>query len=161
MRIGFIGVGNIGNPMAGQLLAAGHSLVVHDLRREAGSNLVAAGATWAESPCAAAAQSEIVATCLPGPAEREAVTLGSGGILESLAAGAVYIDPTANAPLLVRKVDAVVRARGAAMLDAPVSGGMEGARTRDLLVMVGGDRSIFERVRPVLDAVAARIIYTG
>jgi 3-hydroxyisobutyrate dehydrogenase len=81
--------------------------------------------------------------------------------LEGLAAGAVYIDHTTNSPLLVRQVDAALRARGAAMLDAPVSGGMEGARTRDLLVMVGGERAVFERARPVLDAVAARVIYTG
>jgi 3-hydroxyisobutyrate dehydrogenase len=73
----------------------------------------------------------------------------------------VYIDHTTNSPLLVRQVDAALRARGAAMLDAPVSGGMEGARTRDLLVMVGGERAVFERARPVLDAVAARVIYTG
>jgi 3-hydroxyisobutyrate dehydrogenase len=161
MRIGFIGVGNIGNPMAGQLLAAGHSLVVHDLRREAAANLLAAGAVWAESPRAAAAQCEMIATCLPGPREMETVTLGPDGVLEGLAAGAVYVDHTTNSPLLVRQVDAAVRARGAAMLDAPVSGGMEGARTRDLLVMVGGERAVFERVRPVLDALAARVIYTG
>jgi 3-hydroxyisobutyrate dehydrogenase-like beta-hydroxyacid dehydrogenase len=161
MRIGFIGVGNMGHAMAGHLLAAGHSLVVHDLRREAAATLLAAGAAWAESPRAAAAHSEIVATCLPGPSEMEAVALGPDGILEGLAAGAVYIDHTTNSPRLIRQIDAVVRARGAAMLDAPVSGGMEGARTRDLLVMVGGDGAVFERVRPVLDALAARVIYTG
>src|SRR5262250_2004272 len=161
MRIAFIGVGNIGNPMAGHLLAAGHSLVVHDLRREAAADLLAAGAAWADSPRAAATECDVLATCLPGPSEMEAVTLGPGGILETLAAGAVYIDHTTNSPLLVRQVDAAVRARGAAMLDAPVSGGMEGAQTRDLLVMVGGERAVFERARPVLDAVAARVIYTG
>lgn len=161
MRIGFVGVGNIGNPMAGQLLAAGHSLVVHDVRREAAANLLAGGAAWADSPRALAAQCEMVATCLPGPAEMEPVTLGPGGILEGLAAGAVYVDHTTNSPLLVRRVDEAVRARGAAMLDAPVSGGMEGARTRDLLVMVGGDRAVFERARPVLDALATRVVYTG
>jgi 3-hydroxyisobutyrate dehydrogenase-like beta-hydroxyacid dehydrogenase len=161
MRIGFIGVGNIGNPMAGHLLAAGHSLVVHDLRREAAANLLAAGAAWADSPRAAAAKCDVIATCLPGPSEMEAVTRGPGGILEALSADAVYIDHTTNSPLLVRQVDTAVRARGAAMLDAPVSGGMEGARTRDLLVMVGGERAVFERARPVLDAVATRVIYTG
>jgi len=161
VRIGVIGVGNIGNPMAGQLLAAGHALVVHDVRRDAAANLLAGGAAWAESPRAAAAECEIVTTCLPGPKEMEAVTFGAGGILESLPPGAVYVDHTTNAPLLVRKVEAAVRARGAAMLDAPVSGGMEGAKTRDLLVMVGGERAVFERVRPVLDAIASRVMYTG
>ena len=161
MRIGFIGVGNIGNPMAGQLLAAGHSLVVYDVRRDAAANLLAAGATWADSPRAAAVQSEIVATCLPGPSEMESVALGPDGILEGLAPDTLYVDHTTNSPLLVRKVEAAVRARGAAMLDAPVSGGMEGAKTRDLLVMVGGERTVFERARAVLDALAERVIYTG
>jgi 3-hydroxyisobutyrate dehydrogenase len=161
MRIGFIGVGNIGRPMAGQLLAAGHSLTVHDLRREAAAGLLAAGATWADSPAEVAARSEVLASCLPGPAEMEKVCLGRGGILETVGPGTLYIDHTTNSPLLVRRVQATLAAHDVAMLDAPVSGGMEGAQTRDLLVMVGGDRAVFERARPVLDALAKRVLYTG
>jgi 3-hydroxyisobutyrate dehydrogenase len=161
MRIGFIGVGNIGEQMAGQLLAAGHALVVHDVRREAAAELLAAGAAWAESPADLATRSEVVATCLPGPAEMEAVCLGSRGLLEGIAPGALYVDHTTNSPLLVRRVQATLADKGVGMLDAPVSGGMEGARTRDLLVMVGGERAVFERARPVLDAVARRVLYTG
>jgi 3-hydroxyisobutyrate dehydrogenase len=161
MRIGFIGVGNIGRPMAGQLLAAGHSLTVHDLRREAAAGLLAAGATWADSPAEVAARAEVLASCLPGPAEMEKVCLGRGGILETVGPGTLYIDHTTNSPLLVRRVQATLAAHDVAMLDAPVSGGMEGAQTRDLLVMVGGDRAVFERARPVLDALAKRVLYTG
>ena len=161
MRIGFIGIGNIGRPMAGQLLAAGHSLTVHDVRPDAATGLVAAGASWADTPGGVAAQSEVVATCLPGPAEMQEVCLGAGGILETIKPGTLYIDHTTNSPLLVRRVYATLGAKDVAMLDAPVSGGMEGAQTRDLLVMVGGDRAVFERARPLLDALAKRVLYTG
>jgi len=167
MKIGFIGVGNIGAPIAGQLLKAGHALVVHDLRRAAADELLAAGAKWSDSPAALAAECEVVATCLPGPAEMEEVCLGPGGaggpggIVEHFKPGALYIDHTTNAPALVRRVHAMLAAKGVAMLDAPVSGGMEGARTRDLLAMVGGEPEVFERARPLLDAVAKRVIYTG
>ncbi|HEV8439619.1 MAG TPA: NAD(P)-dependent oxidoreductase [Methylomirabilota bacterium] len=161
MRIGFIGVGSIGRPMAGQLLAAGHALTVHDARREAAAELLAGGAVWAESPAETAAQCEMVATCLPGPAEMEQVCLGPRGIVAAIGDGALYVDHTTNSPLLVRRVHALLSGRRVAMLDAPVSGGTEGARTRDLLVMAGGERAAFERARPLLDAIAKRVLYTG
>lgn len=161
MKIAFVGVGNIGRPMAEHLRAAGHDVVVYDVRREAAASLVSAGAGWAESPRAAATGCAIVATCLPGPAEMEGVTLGPDGILDSIAPGAVYVDHTTNAPALVRTIHDRFAAKGVAMLDAPVSGGAEGAASRDLLIMVGGEREVFERVRPLLDTMAKRVLYTG
>ena len=161
MKIGFIGVGNIGAPIAGQLLAAGHALLVYDVRRDAADTLVAAGALWSHSPVALAAECDVVATCLPGPVEMGLVCFGEGGLVDHLRPGALYIDHTTNAPALVRAVHAALAEKGVAMLDAPVSGGMEGAGTRDLLVMAGGDEAAFERGRPLLDAVAKRVIYTG
>jgi len=161
MNVGFIGVGNIGTPIAGQLLKAGYALVVHDLRPEAADALLEAGAEWSDSPAALAAECEVVVTCLPGPVEMEQVCLGPGGIVGHLKPGTLYIDHTTNLPALVRRVHEILGARDVAMLDAPVSGGMEGARTRDLLVMAGGDREALERAHPLLDAVAKRVIYTG
>jgi 3-hydroxyisobutyrate dehydrogenase-like beta-hydroxyacid dehydrogenase len=161
MNIGFIGVGNIGAPIAGQLLKAGHALAVHDLRPEAAAGLVGAGATWAVSPAAIAADCEVVVTCLPGPREMEAVCLGAGDLVASLKRGALYVDHTTNAPALVRRVHAMLAKRGVAMVDAPVSGGMEGAQTRDLLAMAGGDPADFARAQPLLDAIAKRVMYTG
>jgi 3-hydroxyisobutyrate dehydrogenase len=161
MRIGFIGVGNIGRPMAAQLLAAGYAVTVHDARREAARELVAAGAAWADSPAAVASTCEVTATCLPGPTEMEQVCLEAGGLLEGIEPGALYIDHTTNSPLLARRVHGLLAAKRVDMLDAPVSGGMEGAQTRDLLVMVGGERAVFDRARPVLDAIAKRVLYTG
>jgi 3-hydroxyisobutyrate dehydrogenase len=161
MKIGFIGTGNIGAPIAGQLLKAGHTLLVHDRRREAADALVAAGAQWCDTPAVLAAGCEVVTTCLPGPPEMESVCLGSGGLVAHLKPGALYIDHTTNAPALVRRVHALLAENGVAMVDAPVSGGMEGAQTRDLLVMAGGAPEAFERARPLLEAVAKRVIHTG
>ena len=161
MKVGFIGVGNIGAPIAAQFLKAGHALVVHDLRREAANKLLAAGATWSDTLAALVAECEVVATCLPGPVEMEQVCLGPGGIVGLIKPGTLYIDHTTNSPALVRRVHAMLAAKAVAMLDAPVSGGMEGAQTRDLLVMVGGEPAMFERARPLLDAIAKRVLYTG
>jgi 3-hydroxyisobutyrate dehydrogenase-like beta-hydroxyacid dehydrogenase len=161
MKIGFIGVGNIGAPIAGQLLKAGYPLLAHDIRRSNAEKLLAAGAIWADAPAALAAECDVVATCLPGPTEMEAVCLGPAGIAAHLKPGALYIDHTTNAPSLVRRVHSLLARRNIAMLDAPVSGGMEGAQTRDLLVMAGGDDAAFACARPLLDAIAKRVIHTG
>ena len=143
MKIGFIGTGNIGAPIAGQLLKAGHTLVVHDIKPEAANALLAAGAVWSGSAAALAADCEVVATCLPGPVEMEQVCLGPRGLVTHLKPGGLYIDHTTNSPALVRRIYAMLAEKGVAMLDAPVSGGMEGARTRDLLVMAGGEPAAF------------------
>jgi 3-hydroxyisobutyrate dehydrogenase-like beta-hydroxyacid dehydrogenase len=161
MTVGFIGTGNIGAPIAGQLLKAGHGLVVHDVRRAAAETLLAQGARWAPSPAAVADECDIVATCLPGPAEMEQVCLGPQGLVARLRPGALYIDHTTNAPSLARRVHAALAARNVQMLDAPVSGGREGAETRDLLIMAGGEAAAFARARPLFDAVAQRVMHTG
>jgi 3-hydroxyisobutyrate dehydrogenase len=161
MKIGFIGVGNIGAPIAGQLLKAGYELVIHDRRREAAAALLAAGAAWADTPAVLAAGCEVVCTCLPGPKEMEEVCLGEGALVVSLRPGALYIDHTTNAPALVRRVHTLLAEKGVGMVDAPVSGGMEGAQTRDLLAMAGGEPADFARAKPLLDAIAKRVMYTG
>jgi len=147
--------------MAGQLLRAGHQLTVHDVRAERAAPLVAAGAKWAASPAALAAACEVVATCLPGPVEMEQVVLGPQGVIEGIRPGALFVDHTTNSPLLIRRVHDALGARHVDVLDAPVSGGTEGAETRDLLVMVGGDPAVFERARPLLDALALRVRHVG
>ena len=138
MRVGFIGVGNIGYPMADKILSAGFDLVVHDIRQEAADPLLSQGAEWAESPQDLAKQCEIVCACLPGPTEMREVVLGERGMINGLAKGSIFVDHTTNSPLLVREISEVLSGRGVAMLDAPVSGGMEGAQTRDLTMLVGG-----------------------
>ena len=161
MRVGFIGIGNIGKPMAEQVVRAGHELVVHDLNRDAAESLVAEGAVWAESPSEVAAECDVVCTCLPGPNEVEPLVLSGGGIAASIRPGSVYVDHTTNAPSLVRRISDLLATKGVDTLDAPVSGGMEGARTRDLVMLVGGDAAVVEKVRPVLDSMAKTVMHVG
>jgi 3-hydroxyisobutyrate dehydrogenase len=161
MRIGFIGLGTMGQHMAMNLLQAGHALVVNDLRREAAKPPLAAGATWADTPRQAATSSEVVFTSLPGPLEVEAVALGHEGLLAGMAAGTAYFDLTTNSPTLVRRLHAQFSERGVAVLDAPVSGGPRGARTRKLALWVGGDEAVFQRYQAVLDAIGDQARYVG
>ena len=161
MRVGFIGTGSIGQPMAGQVLAASFSLVVHDINRDATAPLLDAGAEWADSPRAVAEQCEIVCTCLPGPPEFQEVVYGANGILEGVGAGSVLVDHTTNSPELVRETHRRLERAGVSMLDAPVSGGAEGARTRDLTMLVGGYSDTLDRCRAVLDAIAKTVMHVG
>ncbi|HEY2485345.1 MAG TPA: NAD(P)-dependent oxidoreductase [Candidatus Binataceae bacterium] len=161
MRIGFIGLGNMGGPMALNMIKSGHSLTVYDIRRAVADPHLAAGARWADSPAAVAAESEVVFTSLPGPKEVEEVAVGEGGILTKLARGAVYADLSTNSPTVIRRIGAAFKARGIEVLDAPVSGGIPGARNATLAVMVGGDRAAFERIKPALDAIGDKVSYIG
>src|SRR5271170_6126357 len=161
MRVGFIGLGNMGGPMALNMIKAGHTLTVYDVRHEAAEPHLAAGAQWADSPASLAAQSEVVVTSLPGPKEVEAVALGEGGILSKLPRGSVYADLSTNSPTLIRHLHATFKAKGIDLLDAPVSGGVPGARNATLAVMVGGSKETFERIKLVLDAIGDKVSYIG
>ena len=157
MRLGFVGTGTMGAPMAGCLIDAGHQLTVYDVRVDATAALCARGARSAEDPAAVARESEVVFTSLPGPTEVELAALDPGsGILAGLPQGGAYIDLTTNAPAVVRRVAEACGARGVDMLDAPVSG-----RPPTMTVMVGGDEAVFARYRPLLAAMAGNIFYVG
>ena len=158
MRIGFIGVGTMGSSMALNLLAAGHQLTVHDVRREAAEPHIAKGAKWADTPAAVAEASDVVFTSLPGPKEVEAV---SEGLLGGMSKGAAWFDLSTNDPNVMRRLHATFQTRGLHVLDAPVSGGPKGARTRKLALWVGGDKGVFDRYKPVLDAIGDQAHYVG
>jgi 3-hydroxyisobutyrate dehydrogenase-like beta-hydroxyacid dehydrogenase len=161
MNVGFIGLGTMGTHMAMNALRGGHTLVVHDLRPPAAEPHLAAGAKWADTPREVARATDVVLTSLPGPPEVEAVALGEQGILAGASAGKVLVDLSTNSPTLVRRLHGIFAATGVHVLDAPVSGGPRGARTRKLALWVGGDRPIFDRVKPVLDAIGDQPIYIG
>ena len=161
MDIGFIGVGNMGAGMANNLLKAGHSLTIHELVRERATPLLEQGAKWADSPREVAEASEITFTSLPGPLEVEAVALGEGGVLEGSRPGTVYVDLSSNAVSVVRRLYDVFKAHGVDMLDAPVSGGVAGARSGRLAIMVGGDEAAYQRVKPALDGFGDNVVYCG
>jgi 2-hydroxy-3-oxopropionate reductase len=162
-NIGFIGLGVMGKPMAKHLVAAGHHLVVHNRSRGAVDELVAAGAAAAASPAEVAGKSTIVITMLPDTADVERVLTGPDGVLGALRAGAIVIDMSSISPAATRELARRVDARGATLLDAPVSGGEIGAKNATLSIMVGGDAVAFERVKPILALMgnAERIVHIG
>ena len=153
----------MGRPMAGHLLAAGHRLTVNNRTRAAADDLVVAGAQMRNTPADIAREADIVITMLPDTPDVESVIAGPGGVLEGLRAGAVVIDMSSISPAATRGLAARVAARGATMLDAPVSGGEIGAKNATLSIMVGGDANAFERVRPVLAHMGnpERIVHIG
>jgi 3-hydroxyisobutyrate dehydrogenase len=161
MKVGFIGLGIMGASMASNLMKAGHELVVHDIKRDAAAPHLKAGAVWADTPRQVAEATEVVLTSLPGPPEMESVALGENGLLSGMAKGKVYFDLTTNSPAVVRRVHEVFAKKGVHLLDAPVSGGPSGARTRKLALWVGGDEAVFLKYKPVLDAIGDQAVHVG
>ena len=151
----------MGASMAYNCLQGGNDMVVHDIRRESATPHLEAGATWADTPREVAESSEIVFTSLPGPTEVEAVALGEEGLLEGLSADKVYFDLSTSTPSMIRRIHEEASARGIHVLDAPVSGGPRGARSRNLAIWVGGDKEIFDRCKPVLDSNGDKAYYVG
>ena len=159
--VGFIGLGNMGMGMAANIQKADYPLVVYDVRQAATQPFVTAGARQAGSPAEVARMSDVVLTSLPGPREVEAVALGADGVLAGIREGGIYVDLSTSRPTLIRQIEPQFRAKGAHVLDAPVSGGKSGAASRNLAVMVGGEREIFERIKPLLDALGDKVFYAG
>ena len=159
--LGLIGLGIMGRPMARNLLAAGYSLVVHDMNRAAVDELVAAGATEGTSPRQVAQATDVLITMLPDSPQVREVYLGPDGAFEALRAGWLAIDMSSISPSTARELAALAAAGGAEMLDAPVSGGDKGAIAGTLSIMVGGTEAAFERAVPVLQAMGKTIVHVG
>jgi 3-hydroxyisobutyrate dehydrogenase-like beta-hydroxyacid dehydrogenase len=162
MKVGFIGLGTMGASMASNLQKkGGHELVVNDVRREAAAAHLAAGAVWADTPCQVAEAAHVVFTSLPGPVEVEAVAIGPKGLIEGMRPGGALFDLSTNSPTLVRRLEALFKDKGFHVLDAPVSGGPKGAKSGKLALWVGGDRQVYDRYKPVLDAIGDQPYYVG
>lgn len=159
--IGWIGLGNMGRNMAANLIAAGYPVTVNDLRAGAAAELVAQGASWADSPAAVARASRVTLAALPGPAEVEAVILGPGGVLEGASAGDLMVDTSTSTPSSIRRIAEAASARDVGILDAPVSGGVRGARKGTLTIMVGGDRDAFTTIEPILRVLGSNVFHMG
>ena len=159
--VGFIGLGNMGGGMSRNIQKAGYTMVVYDLREEVTKPLLEGGARLAGSPAEVARLSDVTFTSLPGPREVEAVATGPEGVLEGIQPGAIYVDLSTSRPTLIRQIEPQFRQKGAHVLDAPVSGGKSGAATRNLAVMVGGEREIYDRIKPLLDAFGDKVFYAG
>ncbi|MHC4416359.1 MAG: NAD(P)-dependent oxidoreductase [Planctomycetota bacterium] len=160
-RIGWIGTGVMGGPMAGHLLDAGHDLVVHNRTRPKAEPLLARGAVWADSPAAAADGAEVAFSMVGLPEDVEAVHLGPEGTLTSSRRPAVIVDMTTSRPSLAVRIHAEARSRGIQSVDAPVSGGDIGARQGTLSIMVGADPAAFDAVRPLLAPLGRSVVRQG
>ena len=161
MKIAWIGLGTMGEYMAGHLMDAGHELTVHNRTREREEALAARGAARAASPGAAAAGAELVCLCVADSPDVEAVVLGPGGIAEGLASGAVVLDCSTISPNTARRIATALAERGAGAVDAPVSGGSEGARKGQLTAFVGGDDAHVATARPALETFCKSITHLG
>jgi 3-hydroxyisobutyrate dehydrogenase len=161
MKLAFIGLGNMGGPMARNLLKAGHTVTVFDVVKSNVDALVAAGASAAGSAKHAAAEGEVVITMLPSSPHVKSVYLGDEGVLAGAAAGTTLIDSSTIDPATAREVAAAALARGFAMADAPVSGGTGGAEAGTLTFMVGAEPALFERIKPVLAHMGKNIVHCG
>jgi 2-hydroxy-3-oxopropionate reductase len=160
-RIGFIGLGIMGKPMALNLLRAGHSLVVHSRSRGPVDALVAAGAEAVTSPVDVARAAEVVITMLPDSPDVESVVVGENGIVHGVGDRSLVIDMSTINPLVSQRIGEILAERGARMLDAPVSGGEQGAIEGILSIMVGGADEDFARARPVFDVLGRTITHMG
>ncbi len=160
-RIGFIGVGAMGQPMARNLLNAGFPLAFCTSRDDAADALNAAGGTRVGDPVAVASSCDVLLTCLPADAQIEEVLLGPNSALDALRPGGTLIELSTASPGLMRRIGERAAAKGVAMLDAPVSGGVSGAENATLAIMVGGDADALNVSRPVLDAMGKNIYHVG
>src|SRR2546425_7316416 len=161
MRIGFIGLGNMGGPMALNLIKAGHALVVHDVRSELAKAYLERGAKAADNPRGAAQGAELILTSLPGPAEVESVALGERGVIHGAAKDAVYADLSTGSPRVMRTIHAAFKEKGIHVLDAPVSGGGGGAPRGAPQIMGGGGEAPLHPLQPVFEAMGDKVGHLG
>ena len=160
-KIGFIGLGIMGKPMAMNLIKAGHSLTVYDIRPQAVMEVVAAGAKEGKSSKDVAGQSDVVITMLPNSPDVKEAVLGGNGVLEGAKPGLILIDMSSIAPLAAKEVAAEAQEKGVEMLDAPVSGGEPKARDGTLSIMVGGKKEVFDRVEGILKCMGSSAVLVG
>ena len=161
MKVAFIGMGTMGAAMALNILKAGHAVTVHNRSREREEPVAQAGARRAGSPKEAAQGADIVITCVSDTPDVEAVVLGENGIIQGARTGAIVVDMSTISPSATRRIGAELAQKGIRMLDAPVSGGSEGAQKGTLTIMVGGDAADVANAMPVLAAMGKSITHVG
>ncbi len=161
MKIGFIGLGNVGAKLAGSIQRNGHALTVRDLDEAAARPFLEGGASWAESPRAMAERCDVVVTCLPSPAASAAVLEAEDGVLAGLSPGKIWAEMSTTDAAEVQRLGALVAAKGAEAMDCPVSGGCHRAATGNISIFAGGDRGTFERLLPLLTTLGRRVLHTG
>ena len=161
MKIGFVGLGNVGGKLAGNLLHNNYDLTVRDLDAELVKSFVDRGASQADSPKALAQEVDVIITCLPSPAASALVVEGPDGILEGISKGKIWMEMSTTDEAEIRRLSEMVIAKGAMSLESPVSGGCHRAATGNISIFCGGDRESFEKVLPLLTTLGRRVLHTG
>ena len=161
MKIGFIGLGNVGGKLAGSLIRNGYDVTVRDLDKTIAQPFIDNGASWADSPKTMAEHCDMIITCLPSPAACAAVMEAEDGILDGLSAGKVWAEMSTTDETEVKRLGALVASKGASAVDCPVSGGCHRAATGNISIFAGCDRAVFERILPVLTTLGRRVLHTG
>ena len=161
MKIGFIGLGNVGGKLAGSLIRNGYDVTVRDLDKTIAQPFIDKGAGWADSPKAMAEHCDMIITCLPSPAACAAVMEAEDGILDGLSAGKVWAEMSTTDETEVKRLGALVASKGASAVDCPVSGGCHRTATGNISIFAGCDRAVFERILPVLTTLGRRVLHTG
>jgi len=161
MRIGFVGLGNVGGKLAGSVLRNGYSLTVHDLDRDAAAGLLELGAEWAGDSEELTANSDVVITCLPSPAASASVLESAGGVIEHMQAGKIWAEMSTTDSAEVQRLAAKVEAAGGSAIECPVSGGCHRAATGNISIFAGAKRDVFETMLPLLTTLGRRVLHTG
>jgi len=160
-RIGFIGTGIMGKPMAHNLLKAGYPLIVHNRTKSKTQQLLSEGASWADTPANIANNSDIAITCLPDTPDVRQVLLGESGVIEAAKPGLICIDMSTISPAATKEMGATLAAKGVTLVDAPISGGEVGAIEAKLSIMMGGPKDVVEKVRPIMEVMGRAVTYCG
>ncbi|MBC6441297.1 MAG: NAD(P)-dependent oxidoreductase [Rhodospirillales bacterium] len=161
MKIGFIGLGNVGGKLAGSILRNGFDLTVRDLDREAAQRFLDQGAHWAESPKEMAEACDLIITCLPSPAASAAVMEAEDGVIAGLTPGKIWAEMSTNDESVIKRLSELVIATGAEAIECPVSGGCHRAATGNISIFAGCERATFDRMLPVLVTLGRRVLHTG
>ena len=161
MKIGFIGLGNVGGKLAGSLIRNGYDVTVRDLDKTVAESFLQDGASWADSPKDMAESCDLIITCLPSPAACAAVMESEDGILDGLSAGKIWAEMSTTDETEVKRLGALVEAKGAAAVDCPVSGGCHRAATGNIAIFAGCRREVFDVICPVLTTLGRRVLHTG
>ncbi|MEQ9485771.1 NAD(P)-dependent oxidoreductase [Coleofasciculus sp. F4-SAH-05] len=161
MKIGFIGLGNMGSGMVANLLKTGFNVSVYDIQRSKAEALIAAGAVWRNSIPEVAGDADVIMTSLPGPKQLESVMLGDAGVIANAHPGTIWLDTGTNSIEIMEKISAIASEREVDSIAAPVSGGAKGAETGTLSMFVGGNQDTFAKIKGILEAIGSQIYYVG